>query len=116
MARLPATPHPDRPSAPVLTTPVPGPLLRALTSRDPDAYDALLDRDREHLGRHGEFRGGTRAGPAWVARTAPPPRTVNSGTASARAGTCSDRVGLVPVEPARYGTGYWLAAAHTGSS
>lgn len=101
--------------APELTSRVPGLSLRALTPADADAYYALLDRNREHLGRLGDFRDETRADPAWVrAHLAnAPERDLRYGIRLR--GELIGRVDLIAVDPPRYGTGYWLDTGHTGA-
>jgi hypothetical protein len=44
---------------------VPGLVLNELTVADAATYYALLDRDREHLSRYGDYRDEATAAPRW---------------------------------------------------
>ncbi|MEU2605243.1 GNAT family N-acetyltransferase [Streptomyces albus] len=100
---------------PDLPTRIPGLLLRELTVEDADAYYALLDHNRAHLGRLGDYQAEVAATPAWVrAHLAEVPDTgLRYGIRLH--GELIGRVDLPAVDPPRYGTGYWLDAAHTGA-
>ncbi|GHC67955.1 GNAT family N-acetyltransferase [Streptomyces flavofungini] len=107
-----ATPR-DR--APDLPTELPDLVLRELTVDDADAYYALLDRNRQHLSRLGDYRAESRATPAWARGqlAADPAPDLRYGIRLG--GELIGRVDLIAVDPPRYGTGYWLDEAHQGA-
>ncbi|MFD1146604.1 GNAT family N-acetyltransferase [Saccharothrix hoggarensis] len=96
----------------MLGTSVPGLVLTPLTAADAPAYYALLDRNRDHLSRHGDHRDEAGGTPAWVAAHLSEPVPDRYGI---RLGDrLVGRVDLTHVDPPRYGLGYWLAHDATG--
>lgn len=93
-----------------LTTGRPGLKLAALTEADPDAVYALVQANRTHLTRHGDFQD-------FVDATRDEQRVaLRSRAADLSFGVYEhqDLVGaveLIAVDPPRYGLGYWLAAS-----
>ncbi|MBW4721627.1 GNAT family N-acetyltransferase [Saccharothrix obliqua] len=95
-----------------LATTTPGLALVELTAADAAAYYAVLDRNRDHLGRHGDYRDEVAATPEWVAEHLARPVPDRFGIRLR--GRLVGRVDLVHVDPPRYGLGYWLDRAATG--
>ncbi|MFD9074265.1 GNAT family N-acetyltransferase [Streptomyces lasiicapitis] len=107
------TPTPSY-EAPDLPTRLPDLVLRELTAQDADAYYALLDRNREHLSRLGDYQAESRATPEWVREHLDEdPGGLRYGIRLG--GRLIGRVDLIAVDPPRYGTGYWLDEAHVGA-
>ncbi|MFJ8692146.1 GNAT family N-acetyltransferase [Streptomyces roseolilacinus] len=100
---------------PEVPTRVPGLVLRELTREDADEYYALLDGNREHLSRLGDYRAESEATPAWVRRHLGEDPGPGRRYGIRWNGELIGRVDLVAVAPPRYGTGYWLGEAHVGS-
>jgi ribosomal-protein-serine acetyltransferase len=99
----------------VLDTDVPGLVLDLLTVRDTAEYYALLVRNREHLGRFGNYSDERRATPEWVLRTLseePEDGTLRFGIRWD--GRLAGRIDLVAVDPPRYSLGYWIDRDATG--
>ncbi|MFT2016231.1 GNAT family N-acetyltransferase [Streptomyces sp. 796.1] len=104
----------DAHANPELATDMAGLTLRGLTAEHVDAYYALVDRNREHLTRHGDYRelaASDRAAAHAELRSDPRP--------SLRCGIFLDgaligRIDLVAVDPPKYGFGYWLDRDATG--
>jgi ribosomal-protein-serine acetyltransferase len=91
------------------------PLLRLapLSTDDAEAYDALLDRNREHLTRHGDYRD------ALTATRESVRDELNAATDNLALGIWLDReltgrVDLVPKEPGIFVIGYWLGRDFLG--
>ncbi|MFE1349734.1 GNAT family N-acetyltransferase [Streptomyces sp. NPDC058757] len=106
--------HHDKHVFPELGTGVRGLTLCALTAEQADEYYALIDRNREHLTRHGDYR--TLAASDY--RTARAELLDDPGP-SLRCGVLLHgaligRVDLVAVNPPKYGFGYWLDHGATG--
>ena len=88
--------------------------LRELTAGDAGPYYDLVDQNRAHLSRHGDYAAERDATPAWVAGYFADPPDSNT-----RFGIWYDeiligRVDLIPAQPPRYSIGYWLGSAYTG--
>ncbi|MEU3607028.1 GNAT family N-acetyltransferase [Streptomyces sp. NPDC035033] len=88
--------------------------LCVLTAGRADEYYALIDRNREHLTRHGDYR--TLAASDYKTAHA---ELLNDPSPSLRCGvllhgTLIGRVDLVAVHPPKYGFGYWLDHEATG--
>lgn len=105
---------PDGP-APDLSTEIPGLILSELTIADADAYFELLDLNRQHLSRLGDYSEESRATPAWVRAHLREAAGRNVRYGIRLNGALIGRVDLLAVDPPRYGTGYWLGEAHTGA-
>jgi RimJ/RimL family protein N-acetyltransferase len=90
-----------------LDTENPALVLKELTVADARTYHRLLDRNRAHLSRYGDYQDEADATPAWTAGHLSRP-------APDRFGIWLDhrligRVDLVHTGPPRYGLGYWLS-------
>lgn len=95
-----------------LRTARPGLVLVGLSEDDADAYYELLDRNREHLSRLGDYQEEKDATPEWVAAHL---RLVHDGSLRLGvhlAGRLIGRVDLVAVDPPKYALGYWLDHCH----
>lgn len=98
----------------MLFTDVPHLVLRELTPGDAAALHALLKENRDHLTAHGDYREQVDASlPAVVAEFS------GDTGGKQRFGIflrehLIGRVDLVPVDPPRYGVGYWLIRSATG--
>ncbi|MBF6331425.1 GNAT family N-acetyltransferase [Nocardia transvalensis] len=101
-------------SPPRLGTCVAGLVLRELTVADASEYYAVLDRNREHLSRFGDYQQEKAATPEWVVGyfSDPPDGNIRYGIRYGE--QLVGRVDLNPVDPPRYGIGYWLDEQHTG--
>lgn len=97
-----------------LVTTRPGLTLRELTVPDAADYHQLVQRNRAHLTRLGDYRDEVAATPAEVAERfgVLDPAAVRFGIRLH--GVLIGRTDLVAVDPPRYGLGYWLDAGHTG--
>jgi ribosomal-protein-serine acetyltransferase len=87
-------------------------VLKELTIADAQTYYEILDANRAHLSRHGDYQDEANATAAWVTDHL-------SGPAADRFGIWLNhrligRVDLVHVAPPRYGLGYWLSKDATG--
>lgn len=105
--------HEERPPAVrKLTTPVVGLVLQELTVAYARTYYSVLDRNRAHLSRHGDYQDEANATEAWVAEhlTHPAPDRFGIWLDEHLVG----RVDLVHAAPPRYGLGYWLSKEATG--
>ncbi len=90
-------------------------MLRELTVADADAYYALLDRNRQHLSRLGDYQEESRATPQWVRAHLSDEPAPSLRYGIRLDGALIGRADLIAVDPPRYGTGYWLDEAHTGA-
>ncbi|MEU9581125.1 GNAT family N-acetyltransferase [Streptomyces chilikensis] len=104
----------DRRVLPELGTDIARLTLRALTAEQTDEYYALIDRNREHLTRYGDYRA-----PAASDHRAARAELLDDPYPSLRCGVhlhgaLIGRVDLVAVDPPKYGFGYWLDHAATG--
>lgn len=97
-----------------LRTSVPGLELRELDPADAGAYYELIDANRAHLSRHGDYMTERDATKDWVDGyfASPPDQNVRFGIWHVE--TLIGRVDLIPVQPPRYSIGYWLGGSHTG--
>jgi ribosomal-protein-serine acetyltransferase len=88
--------------------------LRELQETDADRYYEVVDRNRQHLSRYGDYLAERDATLASVIEyfAAPPDHNIRLGVW--HAGALIGRVDLNPVEPPRYAIGYWLDQAHCG--
>lgn len=100
---------------PDLPTRIPGLVLRALTLEDADAYYDLLDRNRLHLSRLGDYQEEKNATRAWVREHLGQDPGPDLRYGIRLDGELIGRVDLIAVDPPRYGTGYWLDEARTGA-
>ncbi|WP_309141795.1 GNAT family N-acetyltransferase [Streptomyces griseicoloratus] len=101
--------------APDIPTHVPGLVLRELTLQDADVYYALLDRNRKHLSRLGNYQAESEATPAWVREHLSEDPGLSRRYGIRLNGELIGRVDLIAVDPPRYGTGYWLCESHVGA-
>jgi RimJ/RimL family protein N-acetyltransferase len=97
-----------------LATDLPELVLRELSSPDADTYYALLDRNRDHFRRFGDYTEEINATREWVASYFDDPPDGNTRFGIWLRGQLIGRVDLNPVDPPRYGIGYWLSGASTG--
>ncbi|CAL9558028.1 GNAT family N-acetyltransferase [Streptomyces sp. enrichment culture] len=104
-----------RPSVPDLPTRTPGLVLSELTLRDAEAYHRLLDMNRAHLSRLGDYQEESRATPAWVRRHLAEDPGPDLRYGIRLHGELIGRVDLVATDPPRYGTGYWLCRSRVGA-
>lgn len=106
---------PQGPAVPDIPTQTPGLVLRELTLDDADAYYALLDRNRKHLSRLGDYRAESAATPAWVRDHLGEDPGLSLRYGIRLNGALIGRIDLIAVSPPRYGTGYWLCASQVGA-
>jgi RimJ/RimL family protein N-acetyltransferase len=96
----------------MIATALAGLTLRDLTVADASTYFAVLDRNRAHLSRHGDYQDEAAATPEWVVdhlcRPAPDRFGIWLGE------QLIGRVDLVHAEPPKFGLGYWLSHDATG--
>jgi RimJ/RimL family protein N-acetyltransferase/predicted N-acetyltransferase YhbS len=86
--------------------------LRHLDARDAGEYHALVRRNAAHLTRLGDYRDEVAATPDDVTARLSEPAPLRYGIfLGGRLIGCAD---LVPVDPPRYGLGYWLSEDATG--
>jgi RimJ/RimL family protein N-acetyltransferase len=93
-------------------TAVPDLTLRALSPEDADLLHALVQANRVHLTAHGDYAGLVAATIATLAAELADPNQQRFGIFLA--GELIGRADLIPVDPPRYGLGYWLARNATG--
>jgi RimJ/RimL family protein N-acetyltransferase len=106
------TTQPPSPAARQLSTAMPGLVLQELTVADAETYYHVLDRNRAHLSRYGDYQDEANATPQWATDHLSQP-------APDRFGIWLDhhligRADLVHAAPPRYGLGYWLSHDRTG--
>ncbi|MGW0710103.1 GNAT family N-acetyltransferase [Streptomyces sp. NPDC002643] len=106
--------HRDKRVFSELATRVPGLTLCLLAAERADEYDALIDRNREHLTQHGDYQ--ELAASDYNAVRA---ELLDDPSPSLRCGillhgALIGRVDLVAVNPPKYGFGYWLDRQATG--
>ena len=97
-----------------LSTAMDGVVLRELTPDHIEPYWALLDRNRDHLTRLGDYQdlAGITLEQAWAGLVEP--TDLNTRFGLWRDGALIGRVDLIPVNPPNYVLGYWLDAGATG--
>ena len=88
--------------------------LRELTVADADHYFALIDRNRLHLTRHGDYAGMATITPAQVQASLATPTDDNARLGIWLDGCLVGRVDLNPYSPPNYVLGVWLDEAVTG--
>jgi len=98
----------------VLSTSLPDLRLRELQAADAAAYHALVQQNAGHLTRLGDYRDEVAAGVDDITAQFSVPADVPVRFGVELAGRLVGRVDLVPVDPPRYGLGYWLAEEVTG--
>lgn len=86
--------------------------LRPLTRADAAEYHALLQRNAAHLTRHGNYREDVAATPEEVTAQLAEPAPLRFGIVLGE--RLIGRVDLIPVDPPRYGLGYWIAEDAAG--
>ena len=88
--------------------------LRELTAADADGYFALIDRNRLHLTRHGDYSGMATISAAQVQASLVTPSDDNTRFGIWLDGRLVGRVDLNPYNPPNYVLGVWLDEAVTG--
>ncbi|HVL07339.1 MAG TPA: GNAT family N-acetyltransferase [Acidimicrobiales bacterium] len=88
--------------------------LRELTAADADGYFALIDRNRLHLTRHGDYSGMATISAAQVQASLVAPGDDNTRFGIWLDGRLVGRVDLNPYNPPNYVLGVWLDEAATG--
>lgn len=88
-------------------------VLRELTVSDAAAYYDLIDRNRDHLGQHGDYREERTATLAWVRESLQAPSNGLRFGLWYR-GALAGRADLHPKEPGHFVLGYWLGANYVG--
>ncbi|MBA3233436.1 MAG: GNAT family N-acetyltransferase [Propionibacteriales bacterium] len=96
-----------------LSTAVTGLSLIQLTSADVAVYYELVDRNREHLSKHGDYQSECEATPQWVVDHLAALPVTGHCFGMWLDGGLIGRVDLVPVDPPRYGFGYWVDHGHS---
>lgn len=99
-----------------IATALPGLVIRPLDSQDAPALSTLIDENRIHLTRHGDYRDLTTMSEQEVAKTLRNPDVSGHLFGVFENAVLRGVVSLVPVDPPRYGCGYWLAEPATGRS
>src|ERR1043165_8296511 len=97
-----------------LVTADPRLLLRTLSVTDVDDYWALVDRNRDHLGRHGDYAELRAADHAAVRRGFEHPVAGEFAFGLRLDGDLVGEMVLNPVDPPRYSLGYWIDEKATG--
>ncbi len=95
-----------------LSTSIPGLTLRQLTAGNAPAYFALLDRNRGHLSRYGDYQDEALATLKWVSEDLA--RKVPDRFGIWLNHSLIGRVDLVHAAPPQYGIGYWIGRESTG--
>jgi ribosomal-protein-serine acetyltransferase len=98
----------------VIATANPALRLIELSERDLDAYYALIDANRKHLTRHGDYasmKTATRESTRLALREH---NGVDLRMGVWLADRLAGRIDLLPKEPGKSGIGYWLSDAFTG--
>lgn len=86
----------------------------ALRRDDAHSYHALVRRNIGHLTRLGDYRDEVAMSRDKITETFADERPVSGRFGIRLDGTLVGRVDLVPVDPPRFGLGYWLDEAATG--
>lgn len=97
-----------------LREPVPGIVLRRLTPAHANAYFDLIDRNREHLTRFGDYEDEKNATLEWVVESLASRADENVRFGIWRAGDLIGRADLISRAAGRFVLGYWLGAEYTG--
>lgn len=95
-------------------TAIPGLRLIALTADDIDSYYTLVDRNRDHLSRHGDYINLTHATRASVRASLTEPSDANRRFGIWLDTTLIGRADVSPRLPGHFVLGYWLGAEYTG--
>ena len=106
-----------RQRTPAETIVVPGKVgltLSALTPRDAQAYFDLVDRNRDHLTKHGDYSDLGGATPESVTASLADPHDKNAKFGIWLTGSLICRVDLSPRVPGHFVLGYWLGHEYTG--
>lgn len=98
----------------VLSTDLPDLRLRELRAADAAGYHALVQKNAGHLTRLGDYRDEVATGVDDLTAQFSVPAEVPVRFGVELDGRLVGRVDLVPVDPPRYGLGYWLAEEVTG--
>ena len=88
--------------------------LRELRETDAHVYYAVVDRNRQHLSKYGDYPDERDATLASVIAYFADPTDRNIRLGIWHDGALIGRVDLTPVAPSRYAIGYWLDHAHCG--
>ncbi|GAB1644852.1 GNAT family N-acetyltransferase [Krasilnikovia sp. MM14-A1259] len=100
--------------AKILPTAVPGLQLRELHREDAAGYHELVQRNVAHLTKLGDYQEEVAAGAEEFAELFAEPVTAPVRFGVFLDGELVGRVDLVPVDPPKYGLGYWLSEDATG--
>jgi RimJ/RimL family protein N-acetyltransferase len=98
----------------MLATAIPGLSLRKLVASDAPEIFALVRANQNHLTKMGDYRDLVAASFEHYLDELSAPNMDGLRWGIVAEGRLVGRIDLVPVEPARYGLGYWLAEAATG--
>ncbi|BFU47189.1 GNAT family N-acetyltransferase [Krasilnikovia sp. MM14-A1004] len=98
----------------VLATAVAGLELRELRGEDAAQYHELVQRNAAHLTKLGDYQDEVAAGVEEFAELFAEPVEVPVRFGVYLDGELVGRVDLVPVDPPKYGLGYWLSEEATG--
>ena len=98
----------------MLPTQVPELTLRELAPDDAGALHALVQANQGHLTAHGDYRDQVAASPEDMAAEFADRTSGKRRFGIFLGGTIIGRADLTPVEPPRFGLGYWLAQNATG--
>jgi ribosomal-protein-serine acetyltransferase len=103
------------PSAPeTLCTSMDGLTVGELRRTDTEEYHALVQRNVAHLTRFGDYRDEVAMTLDGIAEAFADDRPVRGRFGVRLEGRLVGRVDLVPVDPPRFGLGYWLGESATG--
>lgn len=97
-----------------LPTPIPGVSLRVLTPADSVDYRALLQANRAHLTRHGDFTDQIRASEGEIEQALAHPGKKERAYGIWLHGTLVGQASIIAAAPPHYSLGYWLAQTATG--
>lgn len=97
-----------------IATAIPGLRPIALTADDIDSYYTLVDRNRDHLSRHGDYINLTHATRASVRASLTEPSDANRQFGIWLDTTLIGRADMIPRLPGHFVLGYWLGEAYTG--
>jgi ribosomal-protein-serine acetyltransferase len=105
--------QPTPPAKTTIATDLPALRLVALGPDDADAYYALVDRNRDHLTRHGDYTELGRATPASVLEDLRSPQGGNARFGIWLNDALIGRADLSPRVPGHFVIGYWLGSEYT---